>query len=370
MSFNAQKWIDVGDPKADALMQRLQTEAGVNRVDQVLMQMVRNAEAVPAGLPDYLRDFLADEQYPHSERESAAVARAEEFYGAHGLSITMLLGFASLPWTYTLREGAAVLARTGQLTQSAPRRILETCQFVVDAFADGGLGPHGKGIRDAQKIRLMHAAIRYYIQQDGTWNVAERGVPVCQTDLVATFCSFTHVVLDGMEKMGVAVSPADAQAWIDTWRILGKNLGIEPELMPTTREMAAVYAAEIQSVRAGSTPEGKTLAAALVDFLAGLSPAHLMAPLVPTQIRFFLGDQRGDWLGLPQENASILLIHGINKLDSLMHRAEDKSSLLEHAGAGLGHLVVQGMLAAERAGSRPPFAIPPSLTRAWNLGER
>lgn len=367
MPFDPTAWTHTGDPAADAVMARIQADRAVAQVDPLLLLMVRDAAPVPAGLPDYLRDFLVAESSPHTPEEAEAVARAERFYGEHGLAITMLLGFASLPWTYSLRDGASVLTRTGQLTRNVHRRVLETCQFVVDAFAGGGLGPDGRGLRDAQKIRLMHAAVRSYVTQDGTWDVAQRGVPACQTDLVATLCSFTSVVIDGLEKMGVPVAPEDAEAWLTAWRVLGRNLGIQEAAMPGDLAEARAAATAIAALRAGPNPDGEQLVEALSGFLASLAPFGLLAHLVPSQIRFFLGDERGDWLGLPRADLSLYTIEGINELDALLHRAEDRSPLFEKAGAVLGHQLVRGLLAAERGGTRPPFAIPPSLTQAWGV---
>ncbi len=367
MSFDPRPWTLVGDPPADALMKRLQADHGVAEVDPILLRMVREADPVPAGLPSYLRDFLADTHCPHTGAEAAAVARAERFFGDHGPSIIMLLGFASLPWTYSLRDGASILVRTGQLTRHAHRRVLETTQFVVDAFAGGGLGPGGAGLRDAQKVRLMHTAIRSYVLQSGRWDVAARGVPVCQADLLATFCSFTHVVLDGLARMGVQVEPDDAEAWVTAWRVLGRNLGIDEQILPVDAADAAAKTDAIVAVRAGDNPDGKLLATALCEFLESLGPHGILAAMVPTQIRFFLGDERGDWLGLPPANATRLVIKAINTADALLHRVEDTSPLFEAAGSVLGHAIIEGLLAAERGGTRPPFAIPPSLRTTWHV---
>ncbi len=368
MNFDPRPWTLVGDPPADALMQRLQADHNIAEVDPLLLRMVREADPAPEGLPSYLREFLADTHSPHRGDEAEAVARAERFFGAHGPSIIMLLGFASLPWTYSLRDGASILVHTGQLTRHAHRRVLETTQFVVDAFAGGGLGHGGAGLRDAQKVRLMHTAIRRYVLQSGRWDVQARGIPVCQADLLATLCSFTHVVLDGLARMGVHVDPVDAEAWVAAWRVLGRNLGIDEQLLPRDAADARAKSEALVAVRAGESEDGKVLAASLCAFLESLGPHGILAAMVPTQIRFFLGDQRGDWLGLPPANYTRHLIDAINAADATLHRVEEQSHLFESAGSMLGHAIIEGLLAAERGGTRPPFAIPPSLRTAWHSG--
>ncbi len=368
MIFDPRPWIEVGDAPADRVVARVIADQAIAAVDPLLLRMIHTADVVPEGLPSYLQDFLVEELHLPLPEEVDDVQRAERFYGEHGLAITMLLGFASLPWTYTLRDGAAILVRTGQLTRHAERRVLETCQFVVDAFAPGGMEAGGAGLRDAQKVRLMHATIRSYTLQGGQWDVASRGVPVCQADLLATLCSFTHVVLDGLARMGVNVQPDDAQAWVTAWRVLGRNLGLDPRLMPRTPAEAQSHAEAVHALRAGPSPEGAQLATALSSFLESLGPELLTEHIVPTQIRFFLGDVLGDWLNLPAANASIHVIHAINRVDALLHRVEDVVPLAGSIGSGVGHALVTSLLAAERGGTRPPFSLPPSLQRAWNVG--
>jgi hypothetical protein len=52
---------------------------------------------------------------------------------------------------------------THRLINHPFRRIVETAQFVLDVMAPDGLGHSGRGVRSAQKVRLMHAAIRHLI---------------------------------------------------------------------------------------------------------------------------------------------------------------------------------------------------------------
>ena len=81
----------------------------------------------------------------------------------YGLTSFGILACASLPECYVLRDVAAVLGTTQRLDAHARRRIFETAMMVLAVMAEGGLAPGGGGIRVVQKVRLMHAAVRYLI---------------------------------------------------------------------------------------------------------------------------------------------------------------------------------------------------------------
>src|SRR5262245_15657081 len=81
--------------------------------------------------------------------------------GAMGPEIIMTLFCYGLPSCYAAAKGVQVLALTTRLFSNPTRRVIETAQMVVDVMAPGGLAARGRGIRTAQKVRLMHAAVRY-----------------------------------------------------------------------------------------------------------------------------------------------------------------------------------------------------------------
>src|SRR5436190_800161 len=79
-------------------------------------------------------------------------------------------------------KAVKVLHMTARLETDAQRRVIETAQLLVDVMASGGLSPSGAGKRSAQKVRLLHAAVRYLIGKSGQWDPA-LGVPINQEDL-------------------------------------------------------------------------------------------------------------------------------------------------------------------------------------------
>src|SRR6201999_3276000 len=124
----------------------------------------------------------------------------QEVFACYGPQICLCLLCKSLPEAYACAKGAQVLYRTGRLTdqdgtmRTFTRRLMETSQFVVNVCIPGGLEPNGKGIVTSQKVRLIHAAIRYFIKK-GEWDVATLGEPINQEDMAGTLQSFSTLIL-------------------------------------------------------------------------------------------------------------------------------------------------------------------------------
>src|SRR3954454_6141105 len=91
--------------------------------------------------------------------------------------------------------------------------------FLVDIMQAGGLTePGGRGRRAIQKVRLMHGAVRKLAASAPTWK-AEYGLPINQEDLAGTLMSFSWVVMDGLDKLGISLSDSDREAYLHCWLV-------------------------------------------------------------------------------------------------------------------------------------------------------
>src|SRR5580704_3310522 len=211
----------VGDPPADAAIAAI-FAAGQEKAVQAFMthQLINNAP-LPSSLPAELQDFLeqnAEQQFA----DPACVEAAQSLFVDHGPEILMTLGCYALPDAYAARKGVKVLHQTAYLANRPNRRLFRTMQMVVDVMEPGGLGPHGRGIRTLQKVRLMHAAIRHELLHDkgNQWD-ASFGVPINQEDLAGTLLTFSFLAVDGLRKLGANISIEAAQAYLDAWCGIG-----------------------------------------------------------------------------------------------------------------------------------------------------
>ena len=116
-----------------------------------------------------------------------------------------LLGLLSLPYCYAAADGARVLDLSERIKNKPEHRLNETADFVWDVMAPNAFKPDGKGFTSILKVRLLHAAIRFYTGKSSKWNAADWGLPVNQEDMAGTNLSFSLLVVRGLRKFGLAV---------------------------------------------------------------------------------------------------------------------------------------------------------------------
>src|SRR5713101_3917622 len=174
----------IGDPPADPATESIFASGREKAAQAFMTHRMTNAAPTPSSLPPALRVFFeetAAEPLPDASRIEAA----QNLFVDHGPEILITLGCYALLDAYAARKGVKVLHQTAFLANRPNRRLFRTMQMVVDVMEPGGLGPRGRGIRTAQKVRLMHAAVRHQLRHDKTvkWNDHTYGVPINQEDL-------------------------------------------------------------------------------------------------------------------------------------------------------------------------------------------
>ncbi len=358
---------EVGDPIADDAVRAIFESPDLPDAQHFMASMVDNDE-LPEVVPRVLRAYL-DETKPPTTYDDRQVELGAEVFASHGPEIVLILGFYSLPASYAAAKGVQVLHRTGFLNERPNRRLVETVQFVIDVMTPGGLGSDGFGIRSAQKVRLMHAAIRYLILHDerNPWN-PEWGTPINQEDLAGTLATFTWIVLDGLEKLRVELTDAQKQAYLDRWRLVARVVGVVPELIPATVDEARELTETIQRRQIAPSPEGKAMTQALLDLMRERIPGELLDGTCDAMLRHFLPEQVADDLGVRRSRlgdaAVDTLIAVVDGLDAFFREGEQRSGFYRRLGLG----VVDMFLEYERRGKhRMPFRLPEGVDEAWRV---
>jgi len=328
--------------------------------------LVLNDAPVPSDLPPELAGYLEEtgriepSSLPSSEK-------GEALFAEFGPEMLMVLGCYSLPLTYSAKKGVHVLYRTGYLLRRPNRRVFETLQMVVDVLSPGGLTPTGKGIRTAQKVRLMHAAIRTLILQDREppWDTGQLGIPINQEDLAGTLMSFSWLVLDGLEKLDIHLSEDEQQAYLDAWLAVGRIMGVHPELLPADMQEAGELTRRVLGQQIDPCEEARLLTQALLDMLRECTPPGFQE-FPAGLMRRFLPQDVAEGLCIPQcclqEHLAVAHSH-------LLGRAEQTlgGSCLGRPVRQFNIAFLQWLINVDRGGRRAPFAIPDDLQKAWHL---
>jgi hypothetical protein len=361
-----------GDPIADPVVAELFRDGDIGAVNQLMRTLVVDDGLPSERLPAVVRDYLARTAAP-PDIESAQMELAQEVFGVVGPEILAVLGFYALPADYAAKKGVQVLYRTGRLITNPTRRVFETTQMVVDVMAPGGLGPEGRGLRSAQKVRLMHAAVRHLMTHDPKhpWDPAF-GTPVNQEDLAGTLMSFSFLVLDGLQRLGAKLSQPDRDAYFAAWMSVGRIMGIKDELIPSNLEEGRALTQLIHERQVAGCPEGVALAHALVEGYQGLLPLPLKGAPV-SLIHFFLdkdpftGQNVAQLLGLPPADWTRYVVDLVVHVERFFGERNIQPSLEDRAISYVSRHFIEGLLLLERGGHRAPFFIPHDLRKRWGV---
>lgn len=224
------------------------------------------------------------------------------FFAVHASAIMNLLGLLSLPYCYAAADGAHVLDLSQRIKNKPEHRLNETADFVWEVMAPNAFKTDGKGFTSILKVRLLHAAIRFYTDKSSKWNAADWGLPVNQEDMAGTNLSFSFLAIRGLRKFGIAVDYADQQAFMHLWNVIGFLLGVDERLLPETGKEAVLLEQAVTKRNFKSSAHGISLTQSLVNYF---SEVDVSFPKKETMrlMRYLLGDEVADLLALPPQTA-------------------------------------------------------------------
>jgi ER-bound oxygenase mpaB/B'/Rubber oxygenase, catalytic domain len=273
-----------------------------------------------------LRNAGVEIDYPAWVDEKQ-IARGQAFFRDHALEIGSALFCASLPMAYTAVRGSRVLLATSALVSDVNRRIAETGRLLLDVLMPNpnGLRPGSPGYTTALAVRGFHATVRAMLAGQEPWRSEWREMPINQEDLLGTLTTFTVVVMEALETMGVEFSREDCDAYVHTWLVVGHLLGIDYNQLRrrrfNQRQQPLTYF-ELQLLRdaifrrhAGPSPSGQILTRALLNVQEQALP-RVLRPMPAAAIRWFIGDDAADWLEVPPAGPYRVLLNSSGPLGS------------------------------------------------------
>lgn len=386
-----------GDPLADNTVQDIFERGEVGEVNRLLAQLIRDDQASPEGLPPEVQNYLNESAILPSWKNDDLIAQGEEMFRTHGLIAFSLLACASLPELYSCGDGVEVLWATQQLKEHVNRRMLETTQMVVDVMSKGGLQPEGRGIRTAQRVRLMHAAIRHLtLQKPGpdadkqepkdlseaysnkSWDEEKFGRAISQEYMAGTLLTFSYVILRGMRQFEAKLTPEEENAYLHCWNVVGYIMGIDERLFANDMEEAERLYSRIMKRNRRGTPEGQALTRAILKYMedrirnsgaifrvlpVSRVPLLLMQELVGRDTAILLGI-KGGFL----DQISHVFLRAIMKtLGRLRRRIYGNLSFSHMVAEWLFRMLADEIRKTNRGGNRAPFSIPEHLEQGWKL---
>lgn len=366
----------MGDAQADAVMEAIIEVQGMAAAGRFFDRLIREVELPLAELPAPAAGLLAQTRQLPDWIDAREVATTQALFLDHGPKMLVLLYYKSLPLLYACAAGAQVLVRTGRLHrpdegwQTYTRRIAETAQFMLMVMQPGGLQAGGAGIAAIQKVRLIHASIRYFLRAEG-WDDAKLGTPINQEDMAITLMTFSINLIDGLRQFGIPIPAAEALAFQRTWNAIGHNLGVAPELLPADLEEARCLLERVLERQAAASEGGKILADALLRFAGEQLPLEQMKAMPRDLMRFCIGDTYAAMLGIPVSAGCLsgMLPRFLMHLFQSGERLEDLASpRLRQLLDRLSGYTTEALFNYFDAFKQRPALVPRSLARAWGAG--
>lgn len=310
----------VMDPLADDAVRAVYNSENPQQLRELLSKLERNGDQLPEVLPKEVETFFKVSGQLPSWADEKKMRRGTQFFASYGGDLMMMLGLLSLPYDYAAAHGAQVLHFSQRLHDNPGKRLVETGQFIMDVTAQQAFSQRGKAIRSAQKVRLIHAAIRYHILKSNAWQGQVWGQPINQEDMAGTNLSVALIPIRGLRKLGLKIDHDDMVAYLHLWNVSSFIIGVDERLLPDTAKEAYVLEKMLTTRQHAPSEAGQSLTKVLLNYIQQQGDPKL-SMLAPIYMRYLLGDQVADWLNIPAyqipEKLVINTVKSINSLRSL-----------------------------------------------------
>ncbi|WP_443076602.1 oxygenase MpaB family protein [Streptomyces sp. TRM 70361] len=317
------------------------------------------AQTFKGRIDDVLRRFVTEEadRLLALDAELAPVAEQLRAVTAHGRRLRS--AFCYWGWRTAGQPDSDALVR-------AATRMAETGQFTVHLMRPDAFEAGGRFVPAAQKVRLLHAAVRHHLKREGRWDVEGLGTPICQEDMIGGQMFFSLLVLDSLHRLGIHMSAEGAEAYYYAWRVVGAMLGADqgaaPEDLQAARRFLDLYLVR----RMGPSEEGARLTRQLIDLYEEVVPGTFFDPIVSALIRYLTGDTCADWLDVPRTSWDTA-VKAAPAVLGVLETLEDRSPLGAWALDRLGHLTTVFELSTLTRGRVMHYAIPEQLKKDYGV---
>lgn len=364
----------ITDPIADRVVAEIIENDRTQGINKLFSQLRENDDVSEIDFPRCVADYFEETSVLPSFMDQEQVKIGQKVFAQFGPEISLCLLTKSLPEAYACANGAKVLYATGRLTEQSgtlavfTRRLMETAQFVINVNDEGGLEPKGKGVITAQKVRLIHAAIRHYLNQYN-WPDQFYGMPINQQDMAGTLQSFSTLTLEGLDILNLDLTEEEKQGYYHSWRCIGHVMGVVPELNPETHQEGHALGTAILKNQIAPSREGTELTQAVCSFMKDMMPGEIFDQAPEAIIRHMIGDDISEVLRL---DSHLNLVERMipNLIGIIFDRIEEvgeTNDTLEKVIEKVKGYLLQHMLNHFNDDKQVRFYIPPSLRQNWNL---
>lgn len=260
-------------------------------------------------------------------------------YRRYPLMLIWLLRNVALMAGYSIPALSLPLIQTGALMHDALPRLMRTYAYILAVSEHPQLNSisynnrqpieqvlaiGSEGWRQSIKVRQIHTTVRQNLLEgkgnaakgiipstdqhhnvDGSWNTDYWGIPINQTDMIATHLQFSLLIMRGLRLLGARISTEEAEGILHLWNLASYWMGVDLQRLPKDETACWEWLYTYLSVQQLDFKMGQPLAKALHDL-----PRQLMGEdnrrgrfveMVNASVtRTLVGDDIGDGLDLPK----------------------------------------------------------------------
>lgn len=317
------------DPLADQLVDWMQAH-GTRTAWALVNQAIDQGLAAVPDAPAPLRAFFMQVEHRPDWVNDDLLIEGARVCGLGGRAGMRALAVTGLMAGYQLAAVNQTLLATGALEKGAARRIAETTKWWIDVTEPGAMARSGDGFKSTLRVRIIHAMVRQHVAAQPSWDFADLGQPVNQTDMQATYLGFSTVYLLGMRLVGVPLTRRDKAAVMHLWRYIAWVNGVDPaflhELQDGERSGMFLLHQNLLTQRMADTDSAR-LAQALADEPLhrhygrfGWLKGHVNRAMTLSLARACMGNETLRDLGLPVWNLPWYPL-GMIAFNQALHRA-------------------------------------------------
>ena len=298
------------DPEADDLVLFLYSGKQEHLLYQVFQIPVDEySEQVMPSLQ--LKQFMFSKREQPSWYDPELIKTGQQFFKKYATEIMMLLGALSLPYCYAASPGNKAIFLTEKMRKKPGKRLLETADYVIRLMDGKAFSEHGHGWLLINRTRLIHAMVRYMLFKSGKWDESW-GFPINQEDMAGTNLAFSYIILAGLERMKFNLTEEEKKGFLFIWRYIGYQNHIDEDLLPENMVEGQMLEEAIIKRNFRASIEGKILIRDLIDHYKSAFP-RIAGFLVDSQIRYFLGNDVSEILGLESNQLKDPVIRLMNR---------------------------------------------------------
>lgn len=293
------------DPLADDLIALyFENATSKNALRQLLSNLNTNADLTACREQPHMSILVDHVSTLPIWAEKKSMSKGALFFARYAQPITQLLGLLSLPFCYAAADGAQVLYLSEKIKNDPAKRLLDTAVFIWDVMAPDAFESTGKGFSSILKIRIIHAAARYYTLASNEWD-NNWGRPINQEDMAGTNLALSFIAIRGLRKLGISVIYSEQQHFIHLWNTIGYLSGINRMLLPDSGKEVNLLEETIRKRQFKTSAHGIALTRSLIDYFntVDLGSKKVKSSFLPL-MRFLLGKEAADLLAVPKQNLS------------------------------------------------------------------